>query len=143
MANLGTAGFPQVIGNGNVKAVQTSSGYVGGQMVWNVAGTVEYLYMAPFAILTGNTQADQVLQSTVIRVPVPGPQPRCGEIRRPVPERLRLWTSRRQPQRGKSSIWKSGHKPAMDHGGLSEPTNQYFRPAEKSAHPRRLSTYLA
>ena len=71
MANLGTAGNPQVTGNGNLNAIQTLATYVGGQMVWNAAGTVEFLYMAPFGSNpAGVSYAGTILLSDVIRVPV-------------------------------------------------------------------------
>jgi hypothetical protein len=71
LANLGTAGYPAVIGTGNLHAVQTQNDYIGGQMAWNPAGTIEYLYMAPFASNTSTTShATSVLLSTVLRVPV-------------------------------------------------------------------------
>ena len=70
MANLGTTGNPQVTGNGNLNAIQTLNSYIGGQMVWNPAGTIEYLYMAPFGNNPGTSHADTILLSDVIRVPV-------------------------------------------------------------------------
>jgi hypothetical protein len=72
MANLGTGGsYPHVTGNGNLNALQNSSGFVGGQMVWNAAGSIEYMYLAPFATNPGGiAQAGQILQSTVVRVKV-------------------------------------------------------------------------
>jgi hypothetical protein len=71
MANLGTSGYPQVTGNGNLKAIQTLATYVGGQMIWNTAGTTEFLYMAPFGGNPAATSyAGTILLSDVIRVPV-------------------------------------------------------------------------
>ena len=65
-----STGYPSVIGTGNLNAVRTASGYGGGQMVWDAAGANQYMYLAPFAVLpsTANSEAQQILQSTVARV---------------------------------------------------------------------------
>jgi hypothetical protein len=88
LSNLGTSGNPQVIGNGNLHAMQTGvggPGYVGGQMVWNPAGTIEYMYWAPFGGNTGASYSSTWLLSDVLRVPaatcspgVPGTQTCSG-----------------------------------------------------------------
>ena len=71
LANLGTAGYPQVTGNGNLHAVQTLGNYIGGQMVWNAAGTIEFLYMAPWAANpAGLSHTTTIMFSDVVRVPV-------------------------------------------------------------------------
>ena len=69
--SLYTPAYPQVTGAGNLNAVQTQNDYIGGQPVWNPAGTIEYLYLTPFASnLTTTSHATTVLLSTVLRVPV-------------------------------------------------------------------------
>jgi hypothetical protein len=71
LSNLGTVGYPAVTGSGNLHAVQTQNDYIGGQPVWNPAGTIEYLYFTPFGSNTTTTShATTVLLSTVLRVPV-------------------------------------------------------------------------
>src|ERR1700735_4324715 len=47
-SSLGTSGNPLVTGSGNLHSIQTQTDFIGAQMVWNPAGKIEYLYMAPF-----------------------------------------------------------------------------------------------
>lgn len=78
LSSLGTSGHPQVIGISNLAAIQANGYYVGGQMVWNSADTVEYMYMAPFATKpcagiagqSGSNFGCAIPQSQVIRMPV-------------------------------------------------------------------------
>jgi hypothetical protein len=69
MPHLGTSGYPQVSGSGNLARIQTGGYYVGGQMVWSANGQTLWLYMAPFANNPGDTaQSGQQLGSNIIRM---------------------------------------------------------------------------
>ena len=70
-SSLGTSGNPLVTGSGNLHSIQTQTDFIGAQMVWNPAGKIEYLYMAPFGYNPAGVghQTTEVL-SNVLRVQV-------------------------------------------------------------------------